>query len=129
MFLIRLSPSMREALGAGNHKTAAAMVNAADALWDAQGSDDPTVAAATTQQNRSPAPTSRKRGEKRAATPILKAAPLPAPISIPSTTLAMARSNVTIIMPTRLTSVSHPVIGQKTELQLNPFLFGGHSST
>jgi hypothetical protein len=35
MFLIRLPPSMREAVGARNHKTAVAMVRAADALWDA----------------------------------------------------------------------------------------------
>jgi hypothetical protein len=35
MFLIRLPPSMQEAVGAGTHKTAAAMVRAADALWDA----------------------------------------------------------------------------------------------
>jgi hypothetical protein len=34
MLLIRLPPSMREAVGAGNHKMAAAMVKAADALWD-----------------------------------------------------------------------------------------------
>jgi hypothetical protein len=32
MFLIRLQPSMRETVGAGNHKTAAAIVIAADAL-------------------------------------------------------------------------------------------------
>jgi hypothetical protein len=37
MFLIRLPPSMRETVGAGAHKTAAAMVKAADALWDARG--------------------------------------------------------------------------------------------
>ncbi len=36
MFLIRLPPSMRETIGAGDHKTAAAMVMAADALWDAR---------------------------------------------------------------------------------------------
>jgi hypothetical protein len=32
MFLIRFLPSMREAVGAGTHETAAAMVKAADAL-------------------------------------------------------------------------------------------------
>jgi hypothetical protein len=46
MFLIRLPPSMRETVGAGAHGMAAAMVKAADALWDARGSHDPTVAAA-----------------------------------------------------------------------------------
>jgi hypothetical protein len=35
MFFIRLPPSMRETVGAGAHGTAAAMVKAADALWDA----------------------------------------------------------------------------------------------
>ncbi len=63
MFLIRLPPSMRETVGA--HKTAAAMVKAADGLWDAQGGHNPTVAAASTQWNRSLAPSSGKRGDKR----------------------------------------------------------------
>ncbi len=36
---------MRDAVGASTHKTAAAMVKAADALWDARGGNDPTVAA------------------------------------------------------------------------------------
>ncbi len=65
MFLIHLSPSMRETVGAGAHGTAAAMVKAADTLWDAQGGHDPTVAAALTQRSRSPAPSSGKRGDKR----------------------------------------------------------------
>jgi hypothetical protein len=56
---------MREAVGTGTHEMAAAMVKAADALWDARGSHDPTVAAASTQQNRSPAPSSGKSGDKR----------------------------------------------------------------
>jgi hypothetical protein len=37
MFLVRLSPSMHETLGAGNHTTAVAMVKATDTLWDARG--------------------------------------------------------------------------------------------
>ncbi len=41
MFLIRLLPSMREAVGAGNHKTAAAIVKAADTLWDAWAATTP----------------------------------------------------------------------------------------
>jgi hypothetical protein len=48
LFLVRFPPSMRETVGAGNHTTAAAMVKAADALWDARGGQDPTVAVATT---------------------------------------------------------------------------------
>ncbi len=54
---------MREAVGAGNHKTATAVVKAADALWDAQGDHDPTVAAATTQRSWSPAPASQQEEE------------------------------------------------------------------
>ncbi len=65
MFLIRLPPSMRETVGAGAHKMAAAMVKAANTLWDTQGGHDPTVAATSSQRNRSPAPSSGKRGDKR----------------------------------------------------------------
>jgi hypothetical protein len=65
MFLIRLPPSMRETIGVDTHKTVAAMVKAVDALWDARGSYDPTVTAASTQRSRSPAPSSGKRGDKR----------------------------------------------------------------
>jgi hypothetical protein len=61
MFLIRLPPSMRETVGAGALGTAAAMVKAADTLWDAQGGHNPTVAATSTQQSRSPAPSSGER--------------------------------------------------------------------
>ncbi len=43
MFLIRLPPFMREAVSAGNHKTAAGVVKSADALWDTRGGHDPTV--------------------------------------------------------------------------------------
>jgi hypothetical protein len=32
--LIQLTPSMREVVGAGNHRTALAMVRATDTLWD-----------------------------------------------------------------------------------------------
>ncbi len=65
MFLIRLPPSMRETVEAGSHGTAAAMVKAADALWDARGGHNPPVTAASTQRSRSPAPSSRKRANKR----------------------------------------------------------------
>jgi hypothetical protein len=77
MFRIRLPPSMREVEGAGNHKTTAAMVKAVDALC-ARGGHDPTVAAATTQRSRSPAPNS---GEARQQTeqlrPLQKSPPFP----------------------------------------------------
>jgi hypothetical protein len=64
MFLVCLPPSMHETVGAGNHTTAEAMVKAADALWDARGGHDPTVAAAMTQRSRSPAPNNGRRGDK-----------------------------------------------------------------
>ncbi len=75
MFLICLPPSMQEAVGAGSHGTAAAMVKAADALWDARGGHDPTVAAASTQRSRSPAPHSGKRGNKRSGNARSKSRP------------------------------------------------------
>jgi hypothetical protein len=114
MFLIRLPPFMREAVGAGSHGTAAAMVKAADALWDARGGHDPTVAAASTQRSRSPAPHSRKRGDKGAATPAPKVAPLPALIFICFKTLAMASVNFTTTTPIRLTGALCSVLIWKT---------------
>jgi hypothetical protein len=75
MFLIRLPPSMREAVGAGSHGTAALMVKAADALWDARGGHDTAVAAASTQRSRSPAPHSRERGDKRGGNAPLQKSP------------------------------------------------------
>ncbi len=95
MFFICLPPSMREVVGAGTHMTAAAMVKAADALWDARGGHNPTVIAASTQRSRSPAPYNRKRGDKRAATPTLKVDPFPALTFIHSRTLTMASVNFT----------------------------------
>jgi hypothetical protein len=79
MFLIRLPTSMREAVGAGTHHTAAAMVKAADALWDAQCGHDPTVAAALTQRSGNPAPSSGKRGDKRSGNACSKSRPLSRP--------------------------------------------------
>jgi hypothetical protein len=75
MFLIRLPPYMREAVGAGSHGMAAAMMKAADTLWDARGGREPTVAAASTQRSRSPAPHSRKRGDKRSGNARSKSRP------------------------------------------------------
>ncbi len=65
MFLVRLPPSMREVVCARNHKMATAVVKAADALWDARGSHNPTVAAVTTQRSRSPPLASGKKSDKR----------------------------------------------------------------
>jgi hypothetical protein len=41
---------MRKAVGAGNHKTAVAMVRTVDGLWDARGGHNPTVAATTSNK-------------------------------------------------------------------------------
>ncbi len=132
MFLVRL-PSMHETVGAGNHKTAAAMVKAADALWDARGSHDPTVEAATTQQSRPPQHsevgalflTTGSEATKRVAMSALKAAPLPAWIFIRFKTLAMASVSFTITMPIGLPGALRPVLGWKTKLPPNHLRFGG----
>ncbi len=79
MFLVRLPPSMHETVGADNHTTAAAMGKAADALWDARGGHDPTVAAATTQRSMSPAPNNGRRGNKWGGNARSKSRPLSRP--------------------------------------------------
>jgi hypothetical protein len=70
MFLIRLPPSMQEAVGSGNYKTAQALVRAEDTLWDAHSGHDPTVMATTTYRNKSPAPAGGKRATRRPALPV-----------------------------------------------------------
>jgi hypothetical protein len=104
---------------------AAAMVKAEDALWDARGSHDPTVAAVLTQCSRSPAPNNGKRGDKWSGNAPSKSRPPPALTSIPFSTLAMAYVNFTFITPIRLTGVLHPVLGRKTGLTPNHFRFSG----
>jgi hypothetical protein len=79
---------MQEAVGAGTHTMAAAMVKAADALWDARGGHDPTVAAALTQRSRLPAPHSGKRGDKKNSNAHSKSHPLPALYSFQTLTMA-----------------------------------------
>jgi hypothetical protein len=61
MFLIRLPPSMREVVGAKNHKTAAAVVKAADAFWDARGGHDHGWGYNNTEKSE---PSSSKREEE-----------------------------------------------------------------
>jgi hypothetical protein len=129
MFLIRLPPSMREAVGACNHKTAPAMAKAADAQWMLQ--------AATALRSQPPRLseegalllTTGSEATNRAATPAPKVTPLPALTFTLFKSLAMAFVNFTIIMPTRLTGVFQPVLGWETKLPWNPFWFGGHSYT
>jgi hypothetical protein len=124
MFLIRLPTSMRETVGAGAHGMAVAMVKAADALWGARGGHDPTVAAASSQRSRSPAPSSGNRGDKRGGNTRPKSHPLPAQISILFKTLEMACANFTTTTPIGLTGAFLPVLGQKIDSPLDPFRFG-----
>ncbi len=58
--------------------------------------------------------TAGSEATKRAATPVLQVAPLPALISIHLKTLVMVFVNFTTTMPTRLTGAFRPVLGQKT---------------
>ncbi len=97
MFLICLPPSMRELVGAGAHGTAAAMVKAADALWDARGSHDSTVAAASTSEAGAPLP--GIEATNGVVTPAPKVAP-PPPVQffIHSKTLAMACANFKLLL-------------------------------
>jgi hypothetical protein len=119
MFLVRLPPSMRETVGAGNHTTAMVMVKAANALWDDRGGHDPTVAAATTQQALLPT------GGGEAT----NGAPPPAPISIHIRTLAMACANFTITMPMGSQVCSTLCLVGKLNLPPNHFRFDGQFST
>ncbi len=96
MFLIRLLPSMREAVVSGNHKMGAAMVRAVEALWDARSSHDPTVMAAMTHRNRSLAPAEGSRATRGPALPVQKVAPLPTKIFSIFKTLAMVCASITI---------------------------------
>ncbi len=129
MFLIRLPPSMRETAGTGAHKMAAAMVKAADALWDARGGHDPTVAAASTQQSRILAPSSGKRSDIRGGNACPKSRLLPTQIFILFRTLAMACVNFTTTMPIGLTGAFRSVLGRKTYSPPDPFQFGGFVHT
>jgi hypothetical protein len=75
MFLIRLPPSMRESVGAGTHGTAAAMVRAADPLWEARGCHDPMVAAPRHSKAGAPLPAAGREATNGAVTPTPKVAP------------------------------------------------------
>jgi hypothetical protein len=125
MFLIRLPPSMREAVGAGTHETAAAVVKAADALWDAQGGHDPTVATALTQRSRSLLLVVGREATKGKVMP----APPHGQTFIRFKILVMTCVNFTIIMRIRLTGVLRPVLGRKTSLPPDHFWFEGQSNT
>jgi hypothetical protein len=66
-------------------------------LWDTRSSHNPTVSAATTQRSRSPAPTSRKKNNRRNGNSHSKSCThFPALISFLFKILAMARASSTI---------------------------------
>ncbi len=129
MFLIHLPPSMRETVGAGAHKTAAAMVKAADTLWDAWGGPRPYGHSCLDTAKRIPAPSSGKRINKRGDNVRPKSRPLPTQIFILFRTLAMACVNFTTTTSIGLTGAFHPVLGQKTNSPPDPFQFGGFFHT
>jgi hypothetical protein len=87
---------MRETVASWNHKTATAIVNVADALWDALSSHSPTVAAAMTNRSRSPAPVGGKRDDKGGSGARSKSHPLPTKIFSVLKTLAMACASIII---------------------------------
>ncbi len=96
---------------------------------DARGGHGPTVAAASAQRSRSPAPSNPKRADKRSSNARTKVAPLPAQIFIPFKTLEMACVNFTIIMAIRLTGAFRPVLGRKTSTPPNHLRFGSQPNT
>jgi hypothetical protein len=127
MFLIHLQPLKQEAVGAGTHETAAAMVKAEDTLWDARGGHNPTVTAASTQYCRSPAPHSGKRGDKKSGNACSKSRPPSRPDFYSFQNPGNGICKFTSTTPTRLTGALRPVLGRKTNLPLNHFRFGSHS--
>jgi hypothetical protein len=96
IFLIRLPPSMREMVGASNHKTAAAMVEALDALWNTCGDNTPTIAVGMAWHSRSPTPAKGKKGYKRGGRAQSKSRPSSPSASHKFKTPSMARVSVTI---------------------------------
>ncbi len=114
-FLIRLPPSMREAVCVGNHKSAVAMIRAADALWDAWGGRNPTVVAATTQRSRSLAPARGRKNDSRNGNARSKSRPPFGSDFFLSKTQVMACVSLTTFTTTRHTSAFSPAPLQKTK--------------
>jgi hypothetical protein len=77
MFLICLLPSMREAVGAVNHKTATSVVKAADALWDAREATTPRLWPPQHQEVRAQLQPTGRRVTKGAVTPVQKSPSFP----------------------------------------------------
>jgi hypothetical protein len=102
VFLTRLLPSMREAVGSGEHKTVVAMVCATDALWDAHGGHNPTAAAAMTHRCRSPAPAERKKNYKRGGSICSKS------LISPLKTFTVFKTQATACVNTTITTMQGP---------------------
>ncbi len=97
---------MREAVGSGDHKTAAVMDRAMDAaLWDAHGAHDPMVTAAMTQHSRSPTPAKGSKKQQEGLWCLFKKLSFfPHDFSI-FTTLTMACASTTITIDQGQTDV------------------------
>jgi hypothetical protein len=128
MFLIRLPPSMREAVRAGNHKTAAAMVTAVNALWDAHRGNDPSVAATMTQCSRSPAPEGKKN-DTRGGGACSKSRPPSFQDFFHFLNHPKASVSTTTITAQGPTTVFPLVPGQKTEKPLSLYRLSGGTYT
>ncbi len=126
MFLIRLLSSMREATGVGTHTTAAAMVKAADALWDTRGGHNPTFTAALTQCSRSPAHHSGKRGDKKSSNACSRSRPFGAASRWSRNRFPTRRGGFcspgTGAITGATDKVPDPSMGTTTELDLWPLL-------
>jgi hypothetical protein len=101
---------------------AAAVVKAADALWDAQGGHDPTVAAAMTQRSRSSAPANRKKSDKRCGNNCSKSRPPFRPDSYSWQGVCKFHN----YYAHKASGVFHPILGQKTKKPPDPYRFGGN---
>ncbi len=120
---------MRKAVGAGNHKTAVEMLRAADALLDAHGGHDPMVAAATTQCSRSPAPTGRKKNNRRNGNARFESRPPSSSDFFSFHNTGNGCANITNFMATKPSSSFSLVPSRKTEAPPNLYRFSGKPIT
>jgi hypothetical protein len=120
---------MRKAVGAGNHKTAVEMLRAADALLDAHCGHNPMVAAATTQCSRSPAPTGRKKNNRRNGNARSESRPPSSSDFFSFHNPGNGCANITTFMATKPTSSFSLVPSRKTEAPPNLYRFSGKPIT
>jgi hypothetical protein len=103
MFLIRLPPSMREVVGSGNYKMAAAMVRVANTFCDARDTTHGRGCRNSPQQE--PLLLGGSGVTRGSALPVQKVAPLLTKIFSVFKTLAIACASITIISMQWPTSV------------------------